>query len=200
VLVPFFSALAPILDNTVRPMLTNLKVTGPVVAKVLSRRPQTDALFRTTTAVTMVEGGVKPNVLPQEATATVNFRIVPGDTIASVLDHVRAVVGPDIRIEAVGEMREEPSEFSSTESDAWNIVQSTIEETFPEVTVAPWILTGATDSRYFKDVAGDIYGFGPFSIDLDDPGIHGTNERVRVTDAEQAVSFFCRLIRSASLG
>ncbi len=197
VLIPFFSALAPILDNRVRPMLTNLKVTGPLVAKVLSRRPQTDALFRTTTAVTMVKGGVKPNVIPQEATATVNFRIVPGDTIASVLDHVRAVVGPDIRIEAVGEMREEPSEFSSTESDAWNIVQRTIEETFPEVTVAPWILTGATDSRYFKDMAGDIYGFGPFSINLDDPGIHGTNERVRTGDAERAVSFFCRLIRNA---
>jgi carboxypeptidase PM20D1 len=111
---------------------------------------------------------------------------------------VRAVVGPDIGIEVVGEMRSEPSDFSSTDSEAWEIVRTSIEETFPEATVAPWILTGATDSRYYAGLAGDIYGFAPFTGDAEDRGYHGTDERVRVADGDRAVSFYCRLIRAAS--
>ena len=155
-------------------------------------------MIRTTTAVTMVSGGVKPNVLPQEASAVVNFRILPGDSIDSVIEHVRAVVGDDIAVRPVGEMRGEPSRFSSTDSPAWETVRRSIEETFPEATVAPWILTGATDSRYYTDFAGDIYGFAPFTGGMDMLGtIHGTGERIRTTDAVGAVSFFCRLIRNA---
>jgi len=199
VLEPFFDALAPILDRKVRPLATNLKLTGPMIARLLSRSPESDALIRTSTAVTMIAGGVKANVLPQEASATINFRILPGDTVDSVLDHVRTVVGPDIGIEVVGEMRSEPSDFSSTDSEAWEIIRTSIEETFPESTVAPWILTGATDSRYYAGLAGDIYGFAPFTGDPEDRGYHGTDERVRVADGDRAVSFYCRLIRGASL-
>jgi len=197
VLEPFFAALDPILDPKLRAALTNLRITSPVVTRVFAKRPQTDALMRTSTAVTMVSGGVKPNVLPQEAKAVVNFRILPGDTIQSVLDHVTEVVGQHITVEPVGEMRAEPSGFSSTESDAWAVVKASVEETFPEAIVAPWILPGATDSRYFADFAGDVYGFGPFTMDLAEGGIHGTDERIRTSDAERAVSFFCRLIRNA---
>jgi carboxypeptidase PM20D1 len=198
VLGPFFSALAPKLDPRMRPVLTNLKVTGPVVSRLLSARPETNVMIRTTTAVTMVSGGVKPNVMPQEASAVVNFRILPGDSIDSVVEHVRATVGDDIEVRPVGEMRAEPSRFSSIESEAWDVMSRSIGETFPEASVAPWILTGATDSRYYGDFAGDIYGFAPFTGDLESLGtIHGTGERVRISDAERAVSFFCRLIRNA---
>jgi carboxypeptidase PM20D1 len=155
-------------------------------------------MIRTPTAVTMGAGGVQPNVMPQEASAVVNFRILPGDSIDSVVEHVRATVGDDIEVRPVGEMRAEPSRFSSIESEAWDVMSRSIGETFPEASVAPWILTGATDSRYYGDFAGDIYGFAPFTGDLESLGtIHGTGERVRISDAERAVSFFCRLIRNA---
>ena len=200
ILEPMFRALGPHLDPKLRPFLTNLKVTGPVVAKLMSARPSTDATIRTSTAVTMISGGVKPNVLPQEARAVVNFRIVPGESIASTIEHVRNVVGSGISIEPYGEMRAEPSAVSSTDSDAWRVLEATIEETFPGAVVAPWTLTGATDSRHFQDIAGDIYGFAPFTGDVEATfgSIHGTGERIRVSDAEAAVSFFCRLIRNAS--
>jgi len=198
VLAPFFAALSPKLDPRLRPVLTNLKVTGPLVSRLLAARPETNVMIRTTTAVTMVSGGVKPNVMPQEASAIVNFRILPGDSIESVIAHVRAVVGDDIEVRPVGEMRSEPSRFSSVESEAWEVLSRSITETFPEASVAPWILTGATDSRYYGDFAGDVYGFAPFTGDMDSLGtIHGTDERIRTSDAERAVSFFCRLIRNA---
>ncbi len=199
-LEPMFRALGPHLDPKLRPILTNLKVTGPIVTKLMSAKPSTNATVRTTAAVTMISGGVKPNVLPQKAHAVVNFRIIPGESIASTIEHVRKVIGPEISIEPCGEMRAEPSAVSSTESDAWQVVATSIEETFPDAVVAPWTLTAVTDSRYFADIAGDIYGFAPFTGDVDDTfgSIHGTGERIRVSDAEAAVSFVCRLIRNAS--
>jgi carboxypeptidase PM20D1 len=197
VLEPFFESLGSRLSGPIRAMVGNLSLTAPAVARAFARRPQSDALIRTTTAVTMVSGGVKSNVLPQEAWAVANFRILPGDSVRSVLDHVRSVVGPDISVEPLGERYWEPSAYSSIESDAWRVVRTSVEETFPEAVVAPWILTGATDSRYFEPFSDAVYGFGPFTVDPELGGIHGTDERVRVADADRAVSFFCRFIRNA---
>lgn len=198
VLEPHFAALAPRLDRRLRLLLTNLRLFGPIVARVLARRAQTAASLRTTTAVTMVSGGVKPNVLPQDASAVVNFRIIPGDTIESVVDHVERLVGSEIGVEPFGEMQAEPSEFSSIESEAWDVMKRSIEETFPDAIVVPWVMSGATDSRHLRDFAGDVYGFNGFTGTLESLGrIHGTGERIRASDAEQAVSFFCRLIRNA---
>jgi carboxypeptidase PM20D1 len=199
VVAPLFEALAPRMDPKIRAVLTNLKVTGPAVGKMLAKDPTTNALIRTTTAVTVVSGGHKANVLPQEASAIVNFRIIPGETVDDVLEHVRQVVGPDIEANVPGGWQaNDPSPFSSQESDAWNVVSTAVEETFPEAVVAPWVLTGATDSRYWNDFAHDVYGFGPFTIPLRDSGFHDTNERVRETDAERAVSFYIRIIRRAN--
>jgi carboxypeptidase PM20D1 len=198
VLEPQFAALGPRLDRRLRLLLTNLGLFGPIVAKVLTRRPQTAATVRTTTAVTMVSGGVKPNVLPQEASAVVNFRILPGDSIDSVTAHVEKLVGPDVSVTPFGEIRAEPSRFSSTGSGGWAVLERSIEETFPDAVVAPWVMSGGTDSRHFRDFAGDVYGFNGFTGDLESLGrIHGTGERIRASDGESAVSFFCRLIRNA---
>ena len=193
-----FRALAPRMDPKIRAVMTNVKGTAPVVAKLMSAKPTTNALIRTTSAVTVISGGHKANVLPQEATAIVNFRIIPGDTVDDVLAHVRCVVGPDIEVQiADGFDARNPSRFSSTESAAWSTVTTAVEETFPEAITAPWILTAATDSRYYDDFAGDVYGFVPFTIPSEGSGFHDTNERIRTADAERAVSFYCSLIRRA---
>ena len=155
------------------------------------------ALIRTTSAATIVHGGVKSNVLPQEAEAVVNFRILPGDTAESVIDHVRSIVGDEVHVttRAFGESPPDPPPLSSTSSDAFRTVTATIGEVFPGVTVAPWILLGATDSRYFRGIADDVYRFAPFTVTPGDMGrIHGTAERIRLGDAAGAVAFYRRLI------
>lgn len=197
-LEPFIEPLLPFMESRPRKLLSRLSVTGPLVERFMRARPALDASIRTTTAVTMVSGGVKPNVLPQDAWAIVNFRILPGDTTDSVIAHVRSVVGDDIGIEVYGPMRSEPSPRSSTDSDAWTVLTATISETFPEAVIAPWVLTGATDSRNYGDFASDVYGFGPMTTDERYSGIHATDERLRVSDAERAVSFFVRLLRSST--
>jgi carboxypeptidase PM20D1 len=167
-----------------------------LITRQLMALPQTAALVRTTAAVTMVSGGVKPNLLPQEAWAVVNFRILPGETADLVLEHVRSIAGPDVSVSVLdGGFTSEPSPMSSTESAAFSDVSASIAEVFPGVAIVPWVLMGATDSRYFAGVADNVYRFAPFTVTADDMGrIHGTGERIRATDADGAVAFFRSLI------
>jgi len=195
----FLETLARVMRGPRAMLLRNIEWTRPVVERVLARAPQTNALIRTTTAATMIRGGVKSNVLPQEATAIVNFRIIPGDTAAGVLDHVRSVVGDRIRVRAIDfGATSDPAPLSSTDSAGYRIVSGAIGETFPGVVVTPWILFGATDSRYFAPLADGVYRFAPFSVSMSDMSrIHGTGERVAVADAAPAVAFYRRLILRA---
>jgi carboxypeptidase PM20D1 len=172
--------------------------------KTLERRlegsPMANALIRTTAAAVMVEGGVKPNVLPQQARAVLNFRILQGDSIDSVLQHVRRVVGDDVTVQPVEEgFTSEPSQITDTSAGSYRVLTDAIDDVFPGVLPAPWILMGATDSRYFAPITDAIYRFVPFRARPEDLGrIHGTGERIRVADADTAVRFYDVLIRRAA--
>jgi carboxypeptidase PM20D1 len=159
-----------------------------------------DALVRTTGAATIIEGGIEPNVLPQRARAVVNFRVLPGDTAEDVLTHVRSVVGDDVRVaEIAGAGCGDAPPLSDPRSASFRMVADIIDDVFPGVVVAPWIVMGTTDSRYFTPIADAIYRFVPFRVSAADLGrIHGTGERIRISDADGAVAFYRRFLARAT--
>lgn len=161
--------------------------------------PHTSALIRTTAAVTMVAGGVKSNVLPKEARAVVNFRIMPGDSSTGVVDHVRSLVGDRVAIHIVeGGFTGEPSPLSDPTSDAYELVANTIGAAFAGAPAAPWILMAGTDSRYFHPIADNVFRFAPFTVTAEDMNrIHGAGERIRTTEAAAAVAFYEQLMTAA---
>jgi len=169
------------------------------VERRLAASPPGNALIRTTTAVTMIGGGIKPNILPQSARAVVNFRVIPGDTVEGVLAHVRQVVGEGITVrQLAGGFSAEPSPLSSTSSAAYRVVAETLDEVFPEAAVAPWVVMGATDARHYIPVAADVYRFSPFRLTPADMGrMHGTGERLRLSDADGALAFYRTLVQKA---
>src|SRR5204863_9048732 len=125
-------------DLPARVGLANLWLFAPLVERRLAATPASDALLRTTTAPTMLEGSVKENVLPARVRAVVNFRIRPGESMATVLDHVRTVVAdPRVRIAPLEGTRSDPSPESSVTSEGFRMLQRTIAEVFPGVVVAP---------------------------------------------------------------
>ena len=132
-----------------------------------------------------------------EARATVNFRIMPGDTAERVLAHVRSVVGDDIAVAPIPDgFTSEPSVLSDPGAAGFAMIADAVREVFGDVVVAPWILMGATDSRYFAPIADQVYRFAPFTATPDDmTRIHGTGERFPIADADRAVRFYERLIR-----
>lgn len=191
-----FRTLAPHMGFGTRLLFANTWLTEPLIARVLSNKPSTNALIRTTTAVTMATGSNKENVLPSRAQAAVNFRILPGDTIASVQDYVAAVVGPNVRVERSGFDNAEPSPVSPAEGPVFQQLQRTIRGVFPEVLVAPSLVLGATDARHYVGLSPHIYRFSPMVIRPGDTErLHGINERQSVEEYVQGVKFYIALLQ-----
>jgi carboxypeptidase PM20D1 len=194
-----FEALAPEARFGHRLVFANLWLFETLVTRLLERVPETAAMVRTTTAPTMFQAGVKDNVVPGRARAVVNFRILTGETIQSVLDHVRRIVVDDrVQVSALTKQRE-PSAVSPADSEQFALIERTIREVFPDTVVAPYLVLAATDARHFQDLTEHVYRFMPFLLSRDDlKGIHGTNERVSVEAFVKAVDFYVRLVRNAA--
>lgn len=196
-----FEFLAPELPLGMRLPLANLWLFEPLVMKQFSGEPSSDARLRTTTAATMIRGGVKENVLPSEAKAWVNFRILPGDSVESVLEHVRGTVGPGIQVKISGTMATEPSPQSRTDADSFRLLQTTLSQVFPGMLASPNLLSGGTDTKHFQKLSGNVYRFIPVPFTAEDlERFHGTNERVGVQDYAGAVRFYAQLVRNAAGG
>ncbi|HSM95613.1 MAG TPA: M20 family peptidase [Rhizomicrobium sp.] len=193
-----FTVLAPYVPFFQRMILANLWLTAPIVSRMLEGNPETAAMMHTTIAPTMISGGVKDNVLPPEATATINFRLHQRDTIQSVIEHVRkAIDDPLVDVRALTETQDEASKVSDLHDDNGKFVVAAIRGSFNGIPVAPLVTTGATDSRHYLPIADDVYRFDPFHMGPDDMSrVHGTNERLAIGDIGPAVAFYMRLMQN----
>ena len=196
-----FDTVVPEMHGINRVVLSNRWLFAPLIRAQLERAPSTNAMLRTTTAITVIKGGNKENVLPGQAEALVNFRLIPGDSAAAVVDHVRHVIGDDrVAIEVVPPATE-ASPVASHTSAAYQILNRTIRESFPDVVVAPGLMIGGTDSRHMSAVAEDIFRFSPVRARAEDlPRFHGTDERMAVANYADLIRFYQALIRHSADG
>ncbi|MES3003094.1 MAG: M20 family peptidase [Pseudomonadota bacterium] len=194
-----FQTVAPEMSGFGRVALSNLWLFGPVVQAQLEKGAGTNAMVRTTTALTVVNAGNKDNVIPGMAEATVNFRLLPGDTRESVMQHVKAKVANDkFELKAL-EGGAEPSPISPTESSSYQLINRTVRSLFPDTIVAPGLMIGATDSRHFAAISDHVYRFSPVRAKPEDLArFHGTNERISTGNLAELVRFYHQLVRNAS--
>ncbi|MGI9538558.1 MAG: M20 family peptidase [Miltoncostaeaceae bacterium] len=190
-----FDALAPHVPFAARIVLANRWLFGGLLESVLSARPTTNAMVRTTTAATMLSGSIKENVLPIEAVGTVNFRLHPRDTVDDVVAHVTSVID-DERIEVrPGEKGGAASEVSSTTSEGYALIGNAVRSIEPDAIVVPGLTVGGTDSRHYGQIADDAYRFNPMVVTTADAaGFHGTNERISIDNLVRATRIYARLI------
>jgi carboxypeptidase PM20D1 len=138
-----FEYIGPEMAFPLRLVFANLWLFRPLVEWQMARAPQTDATIRTTTAPTMFHGGVKENQLPTSARAVVNFRILPGDTVDSVLEHVRKTIDdPAVKVAVLGH-GDDPSPVSDVNAPAFAYLNRTVRATNPDVVVSPFLVLGA---------------------------------------------------------
>jgi carboxypeptidase PM20D1 len=180
-------------------VLANLWLFEPLVRSRFARSPLTNAAIRTTQAFTVFEAGTAENVLPVTARAIMNARVLPGETIAGVIDHARRVIADSqVKITPLN-IRTDPSPVSDIESSAFRLLQRTIEEVAPEVIVAPSLLVAATDSRHYAGLTKNIFRFLPITLGSDDAKrYHGIDERISIRDYERCVRFYIQLLRNAN--
>jgi carboxypeptidase PM20D1 len=194
-----FETVAPEMSGFGRVALSNLWLFGPVVRKQLEAGASTNAMLHTTTALTIVNAGNKENVLPGRAEATVNFRLLPGDTRDSVMAHVKQTVANE-RVELkMLPGATEPSKVAPTDSVSYRLIERTVRELFPGTIVAPGLMIGGTDSQHFEIVADHIYKFSPVRAKAEDlPRFHGTNERITTANLTDLIRFYHRLVSQAA--
>lgn len=199
-ILPMMQSIGAVLPFSMQLLFGNLWLFGGLVGKRLAQSPTTAATVRTTQAVTMISGGVMDNLLPREARAVINYRLLPGDTIAGVCERVRKVIGEDQRLHfqpKEGTGVREASPVSSTGSDAFRKLSRTVRQIFPDVVVAPYLVLGATDARYYQPICENVYRFTPMIVSQDDlHRVHGTNERIAVENLGLMVQFFAQLMKA----
>lgn len=194
-----FDTLAPEMNTANRIVLSNLWLLKPLLQRELEKSATTDAMIRTTTALTIFNAGNQDNVLPGKIDATVNFRLLPGETQAGVIDYVRRAAANDsIAIEPRAG-NTDPPPVTSTASPSYGALNRTIREIFPGVVVAPGLMVAATDSRHFTDVTDNIFRFSPVRANSEDlKRFHGTNERLSVENYADMIRFYRRLVQNTA--
>lgn len=195
-----FDYVGPEMNWNKKLVFANLWLFKPIVEKELSGSPTTNASIRTTAAVTMIEGGIKDNVLPTRAKAIVNFRILPGDSIESVLSHLSSTIQDSrVKISRYGTNASEPSPIANTQAAGFQILQRTVREVFSNTLVAPALLVGATDSRHYQGLSQNIYRFTPQVYRTDDLArFHGRDERISSEAYSQSIRFYYQLIKNSN--
>ncbi len=194
-----FDTIAPEMSGANRVLLSNLWLFGPLVKRQLEQGGSTNAMLRTTTALTVVQAGNKENVLPGKADALVNFRILPGDTIDGVTAHVKAAAANEAISVAPSGHANEPTPISPSAAPSYRLIARTVRELFPGTVVAPGLMIAATDSRHMAPIADAIYRFSPVRARSEDlPRFHGTNERISVANHAELIRFYHRLLLNAT--
>lgn len=206
---PFESSLEGTVGEMLRylgpemPFLQKLSVANPwlmerLLVKSFASTNSGAASTHTTIAPTILKAGIKDNVLPIDADAIINFRILPGDSVQGVLNYVTKVINnPDIEVKSLGTFDTEPSLVSSPNASAFLTLHQTIKSCYPTVLVAPYLVLGATDSRYYRNLSENIYRFTPQQLDEEDlKRPHGTNERIKIDTYKEMIRFYVTLLRN----
>ena len=194
---PMFRAFSPAASTLMKVAFANLWLFGGLVRGRLAASPETAASLHTTTAPTIFHSGIKENVLPSLAEAVVNFRILPGETVAGVIERVHSVINDErVKITPIHTSQWEPSPVSPSDCPAYRHITTVVQELYPGTTCAPNIMLGATDSRHYHAISDRVYRFTPIlSRKLDLERIHGINERISLENMHNMVLFFHRLIQ-----
>jgi carboxypeptidase PM20D1 len=157
--------------------------------------------MRTTTAPTMLAAGEKENVIPPLARAWVNFRILPGDTVAEVKRHAERAIGDPRVIVTASDRSREPSPVSPVDSAAFAQLAGAIRAVFPDAVVTPALTLAGTDSRHYGVVSENVLRFMPFRLEQSDLSrIHGLDERLSIESYGQALRFYRYFLRLLASG
>jgi len=193
-----FEKIAPYMSFTKRMIFANTWLTRPIIEQQLGNNKLTNSMIRTTTATTMINAGIKENVLPVIASAIINFRILPGDTAEGVRDFViKTINNPDIKVTPTRVGRE-ASNISDPDNKSFKLLTKTIHQANGSgraLVVAPYLVMAGTDSRNFEPLSDNIYRFLFNYATADDvKRIHSIDERISKVNYVKVIGFYYQLI------
>lgn len=193
-----FDALNPVMKQPLKFLFSNRNLFKPLLLKVMTEKPDTAAVLRTTCVATMASGSFAPNVLAQKATVVCNVRIIPGESVESVRNRVQSIIGDKIQVTLHNGT--EPTDISPSNVREYQVIEETVREHYPHFkAVAPYLMVAATDSRVYHGLSKGVYRIAPFEISSEDmKTVHADNERIKIENFLKGIEFFKTLIKKAS--
>lgn len=195
----FFEYIGPEMPFGLKMVVANQWLFEKVLISEMTSFREGSATFRTTTAPTIFHSGIKENVVPYEARAVVNFRLLPGDHSHDVLEKVKKIINDErVMINTISHLNE-ASPVASDKQPAFKMLAKTIGEVSKdEIMVSPSLVLGGTDSKHFKDISPNVFKYLHIRMDGEDlKRVHGTNERILVEDYKELIRFYYQLIKNA---
>lgn len=177
-------------------IFANLWCFSPVLDLICkSSGGELNALVRTTTAFTQMEGSPARNVLPAEAHMISNMRLIPGDTVESAVAYLHKVAADD-EVKIIVLEGNEPSPVSQVDCDSYRKVASAVSTTWDGCITSPYLMVQCSDSRYYGKISDKVYRFSAMDLTKEERGsIHGNNERIRIETIHKSVEFYIRMLR-----
>ncbi|SIT21861.1 carboxypeptidase PM20D1 [Chryseobacterium ureilyticum] len=187
----FFTNIGGAMPFTTRLALANQWLLKPVLISQLTKNNTTNALVRTTTALTMMKGSDGTNVLSPEVEFVVNFRLLPGNTVKDVRDHIaEATKGFDVEVEEIDNTRE-ASAISPSNTKSFKLIEAAVKEIHPGAIVSPYLTMAGTDAGKYEIVSKNVYRFMPIKINsAEQQSIHSTNEYISIENYLKMIHYF----------
>jgi len=184
--------IGPGLGFTTRMALANRWLFEGMLVSTFEKKKATNASIHTTIVPTIISGGVKENVIPSIAEATINSRIMPGETSADVYAFMQKAVNDDrVKITKLP-FFSEPGKFTSTDGEAYQKTSTVVNQLLDDVVVTPFLMIGATDGRYYDKISDAVIRFIPA---IDPHGFHGIDERMDFEDFRRMICFYELMIK-----
>ena len=197
-----FRYLGPEMTFPLKMVFANMWLFQSVIQRQLTSSPKSNALMRTTIAPGLFQAGeASATMLPVTATAVVNIRVLPGETVEDAIQAIQWIIDdPRVKIEPVPELCGEPSPVISP-VDTWSfqMIVKTVHETMGDTLVAPSIVVGATDARHyaFAQLSPNVYRTLPLKVPQEDlAGPHGINERISLDAYLEMIAYYIRLLQN----
>jgi acetylornithine deacetylase/succinyl-diaminopimelate desuccinylase-like protein len=199
----YFEALAPLEDEETSKWMKVIDTSdrGEHAQRYLAEvSPMWNSMMRDTIAPTILQAGFRGNVIPSEAHAVLNVRLVPGDTIDVFVNDLKKIVNdPQVHFEIAPEGGL-AAPNSSLENDFFNLITRVCAQEFGGVPVIPFMSTGATDSAQLRLHSVQAYGLRPFPInEADDSRVHGDEERLPLASFPKGVDLMVRIVAEFSV-
>jgi carboxypeptidase PM20D1 len=189
----FIRSIGPEMPFFQKMVFANTWLFKGVLIGIYEKSGAGNAMVRTTLVPTIINAGIKDNVVPTVATAIVNLRLLPGDKGADIIDQVKNTINDTrVKVEIKNSFFTEASEVTDENGSGFKSVAYAIQHSYPETLVSPFIMIGATDSRKFNQVSSNIIKFSPM---IDPIGFHGIDERVSIESFKTSLWFYEQLIR-----
>jgi acetylornithine deacetylase/succinyl-diaminopimelate desuccinylase-like protein len=194
----YFEAIAPVVDDDTSKWMQALDTPdrGDRAARMISdENPRWGAMLHDTISPTILQAGTKPNMIPAQAKAVLNIRLLPGEPLDPLIAKLSALVNdPEIRFETE-QGGTEPAPSSSLESELYSSIKKIAGQEFPGARVAPMLSPVATDASFLRERAVQTYGLLPFPLSEEDiDRIHGNDERIQLDAYHKGIEFLYNVV------